>query len=374
MDFAFSEEQEELRATLRRFLAERASIAELRKHLETGRGFAPELWRALAGELGLQGVTIPEALGGQGFGFLELGIVQEELGRALQPVPYFSTVCLAAEAILAQGTEAEQRALLPGIASGATIATLAWLEAGDAIETVGRPDSDGLVLDGVKALVTDASSADVLIVAVRLPATRGDDGITLASLRADAAGVAIDPIDALDPTRKIARVRFAGARAKALGVPGQAAPALARTLARARVALAFEMIGGAERCLEMAVAYAKERVQFARPIGTFQAVKHKCAEVLLELELARSLVHYAGWVASRPDVEAAELGLAASLAKAAATDAFDRAAAENVQIHGGVGFTWEYDPQLYYKRARSSAFLLGDGVRSREAVARALGL
>jgi len=374
MDFAFSEEQEEFRATLRRFLAERVPMSELRKHLESERGFASELWTALAGELGLQGVTIPEALGGQGFGFLELGIVQEELGRAVLPAPFFSSVCLAAEAIAAKGTDAEQRALLPRIASGETIATLAWIEAGDAITVAARPDSDGLSLTGTKAVVTDAQSADLLIVAARLPGTQGDDGVTLAYLPARTPGVSIEPIEPLDPTRKIARVRFTNARAKFLGAPGQAAPALARTLARARIALAFEMVGGAERCLEMAVAYAKERIQFARPIGSFQAVKHKCAEVLLELELAKSLVYYAGWVAARADGDPGELALAASLAKAAATDAFDRAAAENVQIHGGVGFTWEYDPHLYYKRARSSAYLLGDGVRSREAVAAALGL
>jgi alkylation response protein AidB-like acyl-CoA dehydrogenase len=373
MDFAFSDEQEEFRATLRRFLAERAPMGELRKHLETERGFAPELWRALASELGLQGVAIPESRGGQGFGFLELGIVQEELGRALQPVPYFSTVCLAAGAIANAGTAAEQDALLPRIASGETIATLAWIESGDGIATVARPEAGGLALEGDKAVVTDAPSSELLVVAARLPGTQGESGVTLAYLPADAAGVAIEPIEALDPTRRIARVRFTGARARALGAPGQAAPALARTLALARIALAFEMVGGAERCLEMAVAYARQRVQFGRPIGSFQAIKHKCAEVLLELESAKSLVYYAGSVAAQATPDPRELALASSLAKSAAIDAYLRASAENVQIHGGVGFTWEYDPHLYYKRAKSSEVLLDDGVRVRAEIAAALG-
>jgi alkylation response protein AidB-like acyl-CoA dehydrogenase len=219
--------------------------------------------------------------------------------------------------------------------------------------------------------VVDGAAADLLLVAARLPGTRGADGVTLLALDANAPGVERSALDPLDPTRKLARIAFAGARARGLGTPGRAAPGLARALDEATVMLAFEMVGGAERCLEMAVAYAKQRVQFGRPIGSFQAVKHKCAEVLLELELAKSAVYYAGWVAAEGRDE---LASAASLAKSIAADAYLRATQENVQIHGGVGFTWEYDAQLYFKRAKTSESLYGDPLRHRERIAAGLGL
>ena len=376
MDFAFSDEQELFRETLRRFLADHAPMAEVRRAMETPEGFDPTLWKRMAKELGLQGIHLPEAYGGQGFSSLELGIVQEELGRALVPAPYFSTVCLAANAILNAGSEAERRALLPVIASGERTASLAWLESSGgwdlpSVSLECHPDGGGFVLDGRKTLVSDGGSAELLLVVARLPGTQGEEGITLLRVERTAPGVKLDVPPSLDPTRRYAHLEFAGVRAEALGPVGAAGAALLRSLSQATVCLAFEMLGGAARCLEMAVAYAKARVQFARPIGAFQAVKHKCAEVLLELELARSAAYYAGWAAAedRPD-----LAFAASLAKVAAAQAYLRAAGENIQIHGGVGFTWEYDPQLYYKRAKASEILLGDPTRHRAHLAAGLGL
>jgi len=362
VDFAFSDEQERFRETLRRFFAEHAPMSEVRRTMETPEGFDDALWQRMARELGLQGVHLPEAYGGQGFSFLELGVVQEELGRALVPTPYFSTVCLAANAILNAGSEADRCVLLPAIASGERTASLAWLESAGgwdlpSVSLECRRDGGSFVLDGVKTLVSDGGSAELLLVVGRLPGTQGADGITLLRVERGAPGVKLDVPPSLDPTRRQARLELAGARAEVVGRAGAAGGALLRTLSEATVCLAFEMMGGAARCLEMAVAYAKTRVQFARPIGAFQAVKHKCAEVLLELELARSAVYHAGWVAAEAR---ADLPFAASLTKAAGTEAYLRAAAENIQIHGGVGFTWEYDPHLYYKRAKASEIMLGD--------------
>jgi alkylation response protein AidB-like acyl-CoA dehydrogenase len=376
VNFAFSDEQEEFRETLRRFLAAHAPMAEVRRAIETPEGFDAALWKRMAQELGLPGIHLPEAYGGQGFSFLELGIVQEELGRALVPTPYFSTVCLAANAILNAGSEAQRRSLLPAIASGERTSSLAWLErAGgwdlSSVSLVCRPDGGSFVLDGVKTLVPDGGGAELLLVVARLPGTQGEEGITLLQVERSAPGVKLDVPPSLDPTRRQAHLELAGARAEALGSVGAAGNALEKTLSQATVGLAFEMLGGAGRCLEMAVAYAKSRVQFGRPIGAFQAIKHKCAEVLLELELARSAVYYAGWVAAE---ERADLPLAASLAKTAGAEAYLRAAAENIQIHGGVGFTWEYDPQLYYKRAKASEIMFGDSIHHRARLAAGLGL
>jgi len=376
MDFAFSEEQEEFRATLRRFLAEHGSMPEGRRAFASADGFDRALWKRMSEELGLQGVALPESVGGQGFGFLELGIVQEELGRALVPGPFFASAVLATHAILAAGSPADQAALLPSLARGERIATLALVETdgawnADSVTATCREEHGALVVDGRKPFVLDAAVADLLLVVARRPGTRGANGVTLVAIEAGAPGVAVETAEPLDPTRRWGAVSLRGARGRAVGEPGAAAAPLARALDRATIALAFEMVGGAERCLEMAVAYAKERVQFGRPIGAFQAVKHKCAEVLLEVEGAKSAVHFAGWVAAE---DRPELAQAASLARVAAADAYLRASAENVQIHGGVGFTWEYDPHLFYKRAKTSEWLLGDPIRHRARIAASLGV
>lgn len=376
MDFAFGEEQDDFRETLRRFFAEKSSTNDVRRLMETPEGSDRALWRQMAEELGLQGVHIPEEYGGQGFGFLELGIAVEELGRALLSGPYFSSICLAANTILNTGSEAQRKNLLPGIADGTSIATLALLEASGShdpaqIELVARPEGDGFVLEGAKRHVTDAQDADCILVAARLPGTSGDPGITLLVVSADAPGVSLEPLETLDLTRKQAHVRFEGVRAQALGTPGEDAAALRRSLDQAAICLALENTGGAARCLEMAVAYAKQRFQFARPIGSFQAVKHKCAEMLLDVECASACSHWASWVAQDNPEQLAE---AAAVALTISTDTYLHASQENLQIHGGIGFTWEADPHLFFKRAKSNESLLGHPTLHRARLTRELGL
>jgi alkylation response protein AidB-like acyl-CoA dehydrogenase len=376
MDFAFSDEQQEFRGGVRRFLEERCPTAEVFRSLETPAGYDAGLWRQMARELGLQGVHLPEDCGGQGFGPLELGIVQEELGRALVPSPFFSTACLAAGAILEAGSPEERARWLPPLASGEMVATLALLEASGRWEAEGvglswRRSGDGFRLAGRKRLVTDAAAADLFVVAARRPGSAGAEGLSLFVVRAGAPGLEVAPVEPLDPTRRLADLAFADVPAELLGTQGAAGPALARTLDRACVALAAESAGGAQRCLESAVAHAKQRVQFGRPIGSFQAIKHKCAEVLLEVESARSAAYWASWVAAE---DSAELPLAASVAKSFCGDAYARAAEENLHIHGGMGFTWEAAPQLFFKRARANAALLGDPPLHRARIARLLGL
>ncbi len=376
MNFAFSDEQEEFRSTLRRFLDEKAPPSELRRTFAAPAGHDTALWKQMAAELGLQGVHLPESVGGQGFGFLELGIVLEEMGRALLPSPFFASSVLAAEAICCVATEPEQRALLAGIASGEEIATLAFVEDGAgwdpaALRLPARPDGASYVLEGAKRVVLSADAATRLVVAARLPGTEGAAGLTLLSLEANAPGVRIVPEESIDLARRVGRVELAGARARLVGAAGGAGPGLAKALRRAAIALSAEMLGGAARALEMGVVYTKQRVQFGRPVGSFQATKHLAADVLLELELARSAGYWAWWVA---DQDGPELAEAAALAKSACAEAYLLAAATNLQLHGGIGFTFESDAQLHYRRARADAALLGEPALHRAALARELGL
>jgi alkylation response protein AidB-like acyl-CoA dehydrogenase len=369
--FAFSPEQEEFRGMVRRFAEAMSPEAAVRAQMGTERGYDPAVWSAMAEPLGLQGLIVPEAYGGQGFGDVELGIVSEEMGRTLLCAPYFSTAVLAALALLEARDETAQRALLPGIAAGRTIATLAFAEPNgrwdaSGVEAAATPNGAGWKLSGTKTYVLDGHVADVLLVAARTRA-----GVSLFSVAGDAAGLARTPLVTLDPTRKQARLDLDGARGTLVGEDGAGERVLAAVLDRAAVALAAEQVGGAQRCLEMAVAYAKERVQFGRPIGSFQAIKHKCADVLLEVESARSAAYYAAWAAAEGS---AELPAVAALAKAYCSDAYCHAAAENIQIHGGIGFTWEHPAHLYFRRAKSTALLLGDPSRHRERVARLCGV
>lgn len=376
MDFAFGDEQDDFRETLRRFFAEKSPMSDVRRLMETPEGSDPALWRQMAEELGLQGVHIPEGYGGQGFGFLELGIAMEEMGRALVAGPYFSTICLAANAILNAGTEEQRKALLPGIANGTSIATLALLESTEShdpgnIEMVARPEGEGFVLDGAKQHVTDAQDAQCILVAARLAGTTGDKGITLLVVQRDSPGLAVEPLETLDLTRKQAHLGFDGVAAQALGSPGEDAAALRRTLDQAAVCLALENTGGAARCLEMAVAYAKQRFQFARPIASFQAIKHKCAEMLLNVECASACSHWASWVAQDDPQRLAE---AAAVALTVSSDTYLHASQENLQVHGGIGFSWEADPHLFFKRAKSNESLLGHPTFHRARLTRELGL
>jgi alkylation response protein AidB-like acyl-CoA dehydrogenase len=375
MNFAFNEEQEEFRQTLRRFFEEKSPTPEVFRLMQTAEGYDPAVWKQMGEELGLQGVHLAEAHGGQGFGFLELGLVCEEMGRALVCAPYFSTACLAAGAIRNGGTGPQQERWLPELASGQTIGTLALLDAKDvwSAEGVGlelRRNGDAYVLDGNKRLVTDGATAGLVVVAARQPGSRSREGVTLLVVRGDAPGLTAKASEPLDLTRKLADLELDGVRAELLGQEGGGADALDRTLDQARVCLALEAAGGAERCLESAVEYAKRRIQFARPIGSFQAIKHKCAALLLEVESAKSAAYWASWVASE---DRDELTLAASVAKSFCDEAYVHAAEDNMQIHGGIGVTWEADPHLYFKRAKSNATLLGHPSWQRERIADHLG-
>jgi alkylation response protein AidB-like acyl-CoA dehydrogenase len=376
MQFSFTSEQDEFRAVLRRFLQERSPPSVVRRQMETEAGWDREGWRAINDQLGLAGVHIPEAYGGQGFGFVELGIVLEEMGRALLCAPFFSSTVLAASAILNGAGEAEKSELLPPIALGQTVAALAFTEPNgrwdsSGIEATARRDGHGWRLDGVKSFVIDGHTADLIVVAARTPGSAGDEGLSLFAAAGDAPGLTRRPLKVLDPTRKLALLEFRSTPARLLGEEGAGAAPLARSLAQAAVALANEMVGGAERLRESALDYANLRVQFGRPIASFQSMKHKQADLLLEVELAKSAAHVAAARAAEDDPDLPAL---ASLAKASASEAYMRAAIDAIQIHGGIGFTWDNDTHLWFKRAKSSEVFLGDPAWHRERMLRAMKL
>ena len=371
MNFAFSEEQDELRRAVHRFLQEKSPETEVRRLMETTEGYDPAVWRQMADQLGLQSLTIPEEYGGSGFSYVELIVVLEEMGAALLCAPYFSTVALAANALLTSGDDSAKRYLLPGIAAGDTVGTLAitedngrWDFGGVTLEA--RPAEDGWTLDGHKMFVLDGHVADLVLVVGRTP-----KGISLFGVKGDAEGLTRTPLPTMDQTRKQARLEFAATPAWLIGSEGEAEEGLSKTLDLAAVALAAEQVGGAQHCLDSSVEYAKTRIQFGRPIGSFQAIKHKCADMLLEVESAKSAAYYAGWAAAE---DSDELPVVASLAKSYCSEAYFHAAAENIQIHGGIGFTWEHDAHLYFKRAKSSELLFGDPSYHRELLAQRIGI
>ncbi len=379
MNFAFSEEQEELRKSARRFCEEQFSSSVVRRIMETESGLDEELWERMAQELGWQGMIIPEKYGGHGFGYIELIVLMEEMGRAVLAAPFFSTVCLAANALLNAGTEEQKQELLPGISDGSRIATLALTEES------GRWDADGVqatytvsngdfVIDGKKTYVLDGHTAHTIIVAARKEGTSGPEGISLFVVDGSAEGLSKRPLVTMDQTRKMAELTFDSVKVPAsslMGEEGEAWSSIVKVLDLAAVALAAEQVGGAQKCLEMSTEYAKVRVQFGRPIGSFQAIKHKCADMLVAVESAKSAAYYAGWAASEDNEE---LPVVAPLAKAYCSEAYFHCAAENIQIHGGIGFTWEHDAHLYFKRAKSSELLLGDPAYHRELLAQRIGL
>jgi len=336
--------------------------------MATAEGYDRAVWRQLSEELALPGIHVPEKYGGAGFGMVELCIVTEEMGRSLLCAPYFSTGVLAANAILNAGSEAQKSALLPDIAKGARLATLAITELDGnwdpaSVTTVATPDGDGYRINGTKSYVVDGHLADLLLVAARSASTVGHEGLALFTLRADTNGVERRPLESMDPTRKIARIDFQGAHANLLGNLDDGAKPILRTLDQAATALANEMAGGAQALLDSAVSYSKLRVQFGRTIGSFQAIKHKLADMLLEVELAKSAAYYAAQAAAIDDPEWPAL---ASLAKAAASDTYLHTAAETIQLHGGIGFTWDNDTHLWFKRAKSSEVFLGQPSYHRE--------
>jgi alkylation response protein AidB-like acyl-CoA dehydrogenase len=373
MKFGFTSEQEEFRSVLRRYFEESSPPSVVRALMATATGWERERWRDLNARLGLAGVHIPEEYGGQGFGFVELAIVLEEMGRTLLCAPYFASTVLAATAIMNAGTQGQKEALLPPIALGDTIATLAFTEPNgrwDAaeIEAAATPAGGGFRLDGVKSFVVDGHTADLIIVAARRPGSVGEDGLSLFTVAGDAPGLTRRPLEVLDPTRKLARLEFQGVEADLLGEEGRAGGPLSRTLDQAAVCLANEMVGGAERLRESALDYAGLRVQFGRPIAGFQSMKHKQADMLVDVELAKSAAYAA---ASAIDDGDADWPALASLAKACASDAYLQTAIHTIQIHGGIGFTWDNDTHLWFKRAKSSEVFLGDPAWRRERMMRA---
>ncbi|MGP4005174.1 acyl-CoA dehydrogenase family protein [Streptomyces sp. 4N124] len=369
MDLTFSEEQDELRKVVRSFLARHSDEAAVRRLAADPRGLDALVWRRMATELGLQGLAIPEEYGGSGFGYVDLGIVFEEAGRALLCAPYFATVALAAEALLRCDDEQARADLLPGIASGATVATLAlteengrWDETG-----IGLTAGDDNRLTGVKTYVPDGHLADLFLVAARTAS-----GISLFAVEADAPGLTRSLLPTLDQTRKQARVEFQDTPARLLGTEGTAWPVLSRTLATASVLLAAEQVGGAAAALDTAVSYARIRVQYGRPIGSFQGVKHMCADMLTEIESARSAAYGGLWALDAGDET--QTAIAAALAQAFCSEAFTKVAGDSIQVHGGIGFTWEHPAHLYLKRAKSSEVLLGTPAYHRELLAARLGI
>ncbi len=367
----FSAELEELRRSVRRFCDSRSPSAEVRRLMETPEGYSPTVWEEMASQVGLQGLAIPQCYGGAGFGCVELAIVLEEMGRTLFCAPYFATVAMAATALLTSGDEQACAVHLPGVAAGETIATLALAEDGGrwdeaSVACTAQPLGSGWLLDGHKSFVLDGSVASLVLVAART-----GPGISLFAVEGEAEGLTRTPLPTLDQTRKLARMEFARTPARLVGVEGGAWPGLTQTLDLAAIALAAEQVGGAQRCLDMSVEYAKTRYQFGRPIGSFQAIKHRCADVLLQVESARAAAQYAAWAAAEGSPE---VPVVASLCKATCSEAYFLAAAENIQIHGGIGFTWEHGAHLYFKRAKSSQLLLGGTAYHRELLAQRVGV
>ena len=352
MNFDFSDDQKSLRDEARRFLSEKAGAKVTRRVLDDASiSYDEGLWRSVA-EMGWIGAAIPEEYGGTGLGRLELCVLAEELGRAVAPIPFSSTVYFFAEALLLAGSEAQKQALLPKIAAGEVIGCFALSEGPGAPTAQSiAAKFDGATLSGVKIPVTDGDCATHAIVVAKEGA-----GVSLALVDLNQPGVTRTTLKTLDPTRGHAKLEFKNVKAERLGAAGQGWELAEAILDRAAVLLAFDQVGGSQACLEMAIGYAKERVAFARPIGSFQAIKHKLADMYVAIEVARSNAYYGAWALS---TEAAELPFAAAAARAAASDAYYLCAKENIQTHGGMGFTWDVDCHLFFRRAKLLAVQAG---------------
>jgi alkylation response protein AidB-like acyl-CoA dehydrogenase len=366
MSFLPGEDAEDLRSVVSGFLEKRSTPDEVLRLMLTGSGYDRRTWTQAATELGLHGLVTPERYGGAEATHVELGVVFEEMGAVLYGGPFLSSIGLAATALLQLGkseaAEAARATHLPRIVSGEVVATLAWAGAEPAVSTLSAaPRADGWTVSGTAEVVLDGAGADLLLVAARTPA-----GPSLFAVDGGAA-LSRTPLTTLDSTRRLASVRFDAARAELLGPDGGAEEALRRTFELAALYLAAEQLGGAARVLAMAVEYAGTRVQFGRAIGSFQSIKHRCADLLIAVESARSVVYHGLWTAVH---DAANLPAAALLARTVASDAYQRVATENIQIHGGIGFTWEHPAHLYLKRAKSSQLLLfGTPTRNRAQLA-----
>ena len=375
MRFSFTPEQEEFRASLRRALEARSPAKEVRRLMATADGFEREGWKKLNQELGLTALHIPEAYGGGGFGTSELAIVLEEMGRGLLCAPFFSTAVLATTAILNAGTDEEKKALLPSIAAGETTATLAFSEDSgltdaDSIAMTATPSGALYRLHGAKSFVLDGHTADLIVVLARRVGSHGDEGLSFFTVSGDSPGLTRKLLKTMDETRKLARLEFNHVEAKLLGEAGGAAAPFAKTMQQAIVCLANEMVGGAERLREDSLAYVQMRMQFGRALASFQTMKHKAADMLVDVEMAKSAAYYAAAALDEGD---AEMPALASLAKACASEAYLQTAIHAVQMHGGIGFTWDNDTHLWFKRAKSSEILFGDANLHREKMMQSWG-
>ena len=356
MNFDFSDDQKQMRDAARKFLSEKCSPKAVRTVLDGKAPYDKELWKGLAG-MGFLGVAIPEQFGGAGAGHLELCVIAEEMGRANAPVPFSSTVYLAAEALLIAGSDAQKQKWLPKIASGEAIGTLALFEGtGNPSPKAIKCTASSGTLNGVKKPVPDGSIADFAVVAARTGSSGRDADISLFLVDLKAGGVEVKDLTNLDPTRGQAELTFKNCKAEPLGAAGEGWGIITQVLDRAAVLLAFEQVGGADRALEMGRDYALDRIAFGRPIGSFQAVKHILADMYVSATLARSNCYYGAWALS---TNAGELPEAAAAARISATQAFQHCAKNNIQVHGGMGFTWEFDCHMYYRRANATALTLG---------------
>ena len=379
MDFGFSQEQEMLRATARKFLENERASTFVRARMEEPAGVTDEFWAKLA-EQGWLGLVYPEEHGGSGLGFVDLTVLMEEMGRAVMPGPFFSTVLLGGLTILEAGSPAQKKEWLAKIAAGRAKATLAWTEPNARWDAAGvtlgaRADKGGFVLSGTKLFVPDAPLADVLVVAARTGEGKSpEEGVSLFLVPKGARGMEVTLLPTMDQTRKLCEVGFKDTAVPAgalLGERGGGWAPLRRVIERATVALCAEMCGGAQKVLDMTTEYAKIRIAFGKPIGTYQGVKHKAADMLVDVENAKSLTYYAAWAM---DENVPEAPLAASMAKAYVSDAYRKVSGAGIQLHGGIGFTWEHDLHLYFKRAKSSEFTFGDATYHRERVAQLINL
>ncbi|MDP6689801.1 MAG: acyl-CoA dehydrogenase family protein [Alphaproteobacteria bacterium] len=362
MNFEFDDDQRMLRDQARRFLLDKSPPEVVRQTLEGEQPFDRDLW-AQFGEMGWIGAAIPEEYGGSGMGHLELCVLAEELGRALAPTPFASSVYLGAEALLTGGSEEQKQGFLPDLATGKAIWCLALSEGPQPAteKNITASVSNGK-LSGEKIPVADGDIADRAIVVAK---DGGTAGLYIVDLNAD--GVQREMVNTMDPTRSQAKLSFSGAAAEKLGTEGW--PLLERIQDRAAVLIAFEQVGGAQACLEMAKEYALGRFAFGRPIAGYQAIKHRLADMYIQIELARSNSYYGAWALS---TDAAELPVAAATARVSANEAYHFASKENIQIHGGMGFTWEFNCHLYYRRARQLAMVLGTQRRWKDRLIRAL--
>ncbi|MCP4005424.1 MAG: acyl-CoA/acyl-ACP dehydrogenase [bacterium] len=358
MNFDFSDDQKLLQKTARDFLEERSPLAVNRNVLESDLHYDADLWSAAA-EMGWQGATIPEEYGGAGFGYLELVLIAEEVGRSLAPIPFDSSVYLATEAILLAGNPEQKKNRLSALAAGEAIGTLALAEGrGEVHPNNIETRFEGGKLTGTKLAVANGNTASFAIVAAK-----AGDGVALALVDLSADGVTRSPVDSIDPTRSIANIEFKNTPAEPLGDAGQGWEVLQRVLDRGAIMLAFEQLGGASHVLELTKDFTMGRYAFGRPIASFQAIKHRLADLYAAVELAKSNCFYGAWALS---TDSDELGIAACNARVSASTAFDLGAVEMIQMYGGVGYTWEYDCHLFYRRAKHDSVVLGSPAEWRE--------